>query len=375
MKSCIYPGSFDPFTLGHLDVIERSANIFDKVIVAVGENASKKYTFSLEDRLNSIKNNVKHIPKVSVVSFSGLLADFAYESGCKVVIKGVRNFQDFDYERLLHDIGLTQQRGIETLTIFSKSELSHVSSTAAKEICKNGGLLENYVPLSVKQELETTLNGQLILGVTGEIGMGKSYFSEKFCYVESIYGFDIKHIDLDKLAHDILHNRTERVYIDLRHSILKEFGLSIGNESIIDKKKLGQIVFNDRPSLKKLNDMMRIPIMTRIRKEIGNFKGCILLNGALLVEAGFLPICNNNIVVVKSSKEKQFYNLTQRGYSVEQIGNRINSQLNTDTKIKLIEESINKYGHGKLFEFTNYVGEEEFDQIDKIKRWIDCYLY
>ena len=140
MKSCVYPGSFDPFTLGHLDVVERAASLFDKVYVLIGVNIGKNYTFTLEERIALIRHNVKHLPNVSVQSFTGLLVDTAYELGAKAVIKGVRNLQDFDYERLLHEVGATQQRGIETFTIFSRNELSHVSSSAAKEICKNYGL-------------------------------------------------------------------------------------------------------------------------------------------------------------------------------------------------------------------------------------------
>lgn len=362
-KSCVYPGSFDPVTLGHLDIIKRAASMFDEVYVAVGSNSSKSGTLSIQKRLDLIKSVTRYLPNVKTVSFTGLLADFCYESDIKFVIKGVRNFQDFDYERLLNDIGLTQQLGIETITLFSKPELSHVSSSAAKELVKHCGLTDGYVSLVVKQELELTLTERIIVGVTGEIGMGKSFFSKKLLEASQ----HISEVDLDKIGHDILHNRSEPVYCDLRQSIIKEFGLSNGTS--IDRKELGDIVFNDVDALKKLNNMMWNPMLTRIRREIGKFKGVILLNGALLAEAGFLTLCNNNVFLVNAPKEKQLEVLKKRGLSDDQILRRINSQFNNSEKIKSIYHSSLKHDHGKCVEIENIYNNDEVNQL--IKRFCE----
>lgn len=374
MKSCIYPGSFDPLTLGHINVVERASALFDKVIVAVGNNDSKKYTFSAEARLSMVKTCVSHLKNVTVTLFHGLLADFAYESGCKYIIKGVRNFQDFDYERLLNDVGLSQQRGIETITIFSTPALSHVSSSVSKELCKNHGLIDGYVPLSVKQKMELEFNKYFVFGVTGECGVGKSYF----CNLMEHLSIDnkwlrIKHIDLDKIGYEILHTRTEQVYLDLRESIISEFDLG-GNS--IDRKRLGDIVFNDSDSLNKLNEMMRIPILTRIRKELESVSDIrpVMLNGALLSEAGFLTLCNNNVMVIMAPREKQRQALKNRGLSDSQIDRRINSQLNTDGKINLINDSISKNGgHGQLHAFMNYE-ENIYDKVREFGSWVKSNL-
>jgi pantetheine-phosphate adenylyltransferase len=355
MKSCIYPGSFDPITLGHLDIIKRAASMFETVYVAIGNNSSKSGTFTVDERLSLISVATKSIPNVKSVSFNGLLADYCYELGCKVVIKGVRNFQDFDYERLLNDVGQTQQSGIETITLFAKTELSHVSSTASKELLKYNGLIDGYVPLNVKEAMEAKMLGQYILGVTGEIGMGKSHFSKRLVKMGDVWNGAIREIDLDKIGHDILHTRTEPVYLTLRENIIKEF--SLGGD-VIDRQALGSIVFNDLDALNKLNSMMRIPMLTRIRKEIGRWKGILILNGALLAEAEFLTLCNNNIVVVKSSSENQFKALQKRGLSDEQIIRRMASQLNNCKKLELINSSILNYGHGKVIEINDIYNDD-----------------
>lgn len=361
MKSCIYPGSFDPLTLGHLDIISRAANMFETVYVAVGINKSKTGAFTVDERTSLITDATKRIPNVKVVQFSGLLADYCYELGCKVVIKGVRNFQDFDYERLLNDVGHTQQRGIETITLFAKTELSHVSSSAVKELVKYNGLIDGYVSLNVKEALEARCMSQYVLGVTGEIGMGKSFFSKKMVEIgNTSFHSMTKEIDLDKIGHDILHVRTEPVYLELRENIIKEF--SLGGD-VIDRKLLGSIVFNDSSALDKLNAMMRIPMLTRIRKEMGTWKGLLILNGALLVESNLLSLCNNNVVLVSSSEENQLKVLKNRGMSDEQISRRIRSQLTNSKKLEKIKESINISGHGEVVVITDIYDNDSVSNV------------
>jgi len=365
MKTCVYPGSFDPFTLGHLDVIRRASEMFDKVVIAVGKNSSKKYLFTEEERIQMIKKCTQNIPNVIVDTFSGLLADYVYELGSKVIIKGIRNPQDYDYERLLHEVGATQQRGIETFTIFAKPGLNHVSSSAAKAVCENFGFVDEYVPLLVKRELERKIWHKDIYGVTGTIGSGKSYITDKLC--NSYYSAErlsAYNLDLDKVAYDILHTRTEEVYIELRRKIIKDFMLTGGLDGItIDRKELGEVVFNNKDELTHLNDLMRIPILTRVRKTIQTqalYNQIILLNGALLVEANMLPICNNNIILITTSPELQVERLKKRGYTQHQIDKRFESQLSTVSKRAQINQSISQAGCGQLYEYSNTFQEGEY---------------
>lgn len=361
MKICVYPGSFDPVTNGHLDIIERATKTFDKVIVAVGVNTSKKYTFSTQQRIAMLKGVIKQ-DNVEVKEFNGLLADFAYENNVGTIIKGVRNNQDFDYERLLHDINLTQQAGIDTHILVADNKLSHVSSSAAKELCKFQGLVQDYVPLSVKENLEWALNNQYILGVTGEIGMGKSYVSNKIVdlfSMEAGFTFPVHNIDLDKVAHE-LYESNEPVHVKLRENIVKEF-----NMTSFDRKMLGEIVFNDSEKLQYLNNMVRIPILTQLRKRIRGLKGLILLNGALLVEGNYLSLCNNNVVVIESDKNQQYINLQNRGYDTRQIERRIESQFNTRRKIFEINNAIVRDGHGSCLLYTNVLNDSYYRHIIK----------
>lgn len=359
MKTCVYPGSFDPVTYGHLDIIGRAAKTFDKVIVAVGVNSSKKYTFSTQQRINMLRSNIKQT-NVEVKEFSGLLADFAYENNVGTIIKGVRNNQDFDYERLLHDINLTQQAGIDTHILVADNKLSHVSSSAAKELCKFQGLVQDYVPLSVKENLEWALNNQYILGVTGEIGMGKSYVSSKIVGLFSMdagFTFPVHNIDLDKVAHE-LYESNEPVHVKLRENIATEF-----NMTAFDRKWLGEIVFNDSEKLQYLNSMVRIPILTQLRKRIKGLKGLILLNGALLVEGDYLSLCNNNVVIVENTQEQQHINLKNRGLNDKQIERRITSQFNTGEKYRAVKRAIAKNNHGSLILYQNVLSDPYYKHI------------
>ena len=350
MKTCIYPGSFDGLTYGHLDIIERACNTFDKVIVAIGINPSKKYTFSVEERIKFINRSVKQPNKVVVMSFAGLLADFAYQQNAKTIIKGVRSNQDFDYERLLHEVTVTQQAGIDTHILIADQKLSHVSSSAAKELCKHQGLVHEYVPMCVKAALEYQINKQYIIGLTGSIGMGKSYVTQQL--IEHFRKqMPVLHVDLDAIAHE-LYNRTEPVYIEFQNTIKQTFGLSTG-DLIELRKKLGNIVFNDENELAKLNNLARQPLLTLMRQKMYGFQGLILLNGALLVEANFLPLCNNNIVVVNTGINEQISYLKDRGLTIQQIQRRINSQLNNNQKLNIINETIRNDNYGTCIPYSN----------------------
>lgn len=350
MKTCIYPGSFDGVTYGHLNIIDRACNTFDKVIVAIGINPSKKYTFSINERINFFKKTVKQPSKVEVTSFTGLLADFVYQQNVKTIIKGVRSNQDFDYERLLHEVTVTQQAGIDTHILIADQKLSHVSSSAAKELCKHQGLVHEYVPYCVKAALEHEINKQVIIGITGSIGMGKSYVTQQLIEHFSKQ-MQVLHVDLDAIAHE-LYVRNEPVYIDFQNTVKDAFGLAVGDSAEM-RKKLGNIVFNDETALAKLNNLARQPLLTLMRQKMYGFQGLILLNGALLVEANFLPLCNNNVVVVNTSVDEQIENLKNRGLTTQQIQRRINCQLTNDQKINIINDAILNNRYGTLIPYSN----------------------
>lgn len=352
MSKAIYAFSGDPITYGHIDIIERAASVFDEVIVGIGVNPEKTYMFSLAERTLMARQSLKHLANIEVTSFSGLLVDFAYEKGASVIVKGVRNPDDFNYEGVLHQVGESQKLGIDTYILFAKPELGHVSSGAVKEIQRNQGFIHEYVTLYVKEQLEERISGQYIVGVTGDMGSGKSYISEMLQPLGS--GFDVHIIELDHIGHQILGQLKEPVYQQIRDAIAEEFGRELVDaDGFINRKALGEIVFHDLEQLQRLNKMLYTPISVRLRREMAGKKGLILINAALLAETDVLHICNNNILLVRADKQTQKARLMQRNLTAEQIKTRIACQYDYEEKKERIEQIIERDGHGKMWILEN----------------------
>ena len=150
MKIAIYPGSFDPITLGHLDIIRRAASCFDRVLVCVMVNCDKKTPmFSSEERLEMICGAVKELPNVEAELWNGLLADYARTVGAHILVKGVRNATDFDLEYQMAAINRGICESLDTVFLPSSPAYQHLSSTMAREMIRYGQPLESYVPGSV----------------------------------------------------------------------------------------------------------------------------------------------------------------------------------------------------------------------------------
>lgn len=357
MTTAIYAFSGDPITYGHIDIIERASKVFDRVIVAIGENPDKKYTFNLREREEmarqcfSNSDGVAH-PHIKVLSFSNLLVDFAYEQKADVIIKGVRNSADFNYENILHSVGQSQKNNIDTHILFADPKKAHISSSAVKEIIKHGGNINEYVPLYIKQKVEEKVCNQIIIGITGEIGAGKSYISDLLTKYDS--PLPIHNIELDHIAHDILGNLTEPLYVEVRHKIAEIFGKEVLTSiGFINRKALGDIVFKDAAKLKILNDLTLKPLLIRLRKEISGRKGILLINSALLAEADMLHLCNNNIILIYVDKTTQYSRIMKRGYNEEQTKRRIECQYTYNLKRTIILNSIQYFDHGKLWTIDN----------------------
>lgn len=354
MKKAIYAFSGDPITFGHIDIIKRAASTFDEVIVGIGSNPDKKYMFSLDERTDMAIHSLRDIRNVQVKAFSGLLVDFAYEQNVSVIVKGVRNSDDFAYENMLHQLGASQKQGIDTFILFARPELAHISSSAVKSLQKENGFIQEYVPLYVKQAIEAKMAGQYIIGVTGEIGSGKSFLSRMFCEIGRKLDIETHHIDLDVIGHQIQEELTEPKYLEIRRQIIDTFGQDIAEkDGMINRRKLGQVVFNSTGALEKLNAIMRKPILVRLKRELYGKSGLIILNSALLVETGTVNLCNNNVILLNCSKETLEKRLLERGLTKEQIRRRIDSQYSFPEKKKIFEKAIERDNHGKLWIINN----------------------
>lgn len=358
-RRAVYALSADPVTYGHLNIVERAAGLFDEVLVAIGRNPDKQYLFPLDDRLHMTRFALRHLPNVRVESFSGLLIDFAYEQCASVIVKGVRDHADFDYEKLLFDVGHSQRPGIDTYLLFADPRLRHISSGAAKALQREHGFVHDYAPLHVKQALEQRLSGQTMVGVTGGIASGKTTLCNRLAEAGKALNREVHHIDMDLLAHRALEELAEPLYKDMRQHIVVEFGPAIVERDVISRKKLGDIVFRDLDRLKQLNRMMLEPILLQLKKMLAGKRGLVLLNSALLVETELCHLCNNHIVLVQTDSDTQHRRLMARRLTRQQIRQRLNAQLTTASKRAGIEQAIAAAGFGKLWHYANPSTDEE----------------
>ena len=152
-KIAVFPGSFDPITVGHVDLVRRAAPIFDKIIISVGINSQKKYLYTLEQRLEWLNEVFRKDDKVFVESFNGLTADFCKKAGAKYLLRGLRNASDFDYEKTISQLNNIIGDGLETMFLISKPEYSHISSTIVREIIKGGGDATPFLPIEISGSL------------------------------------------------------------------------------------------------------------------------------------------------------------------------------------------------------------------------------
>ena len=154
MSISIYPGSFDPVTLGHIDIIKRAAKMTDLLIVGVLKNSSKKGLFTIEERVDMLKEVTKDIPNVEIKSFDGLLVDFAKDTNANTIVRGLRAITDFDYELQMAQTNRALYEGADTIFIPTSIEYSFLSSTTVREIASLNGEISKFVAPYVEQKLK-----------------------------------------------------------------------------------------------------------------------------------------------------------------------------------------------------------------------------
>ena len=148
MKKAVFPGSFDPITNGHFDIINRGVSLFDEVIVAIGVNAEKKYLFSLEERERFIEEAFKDQPKVKVITYSGLTIDLCKKEKADFILRGLRNPADFEFEKAIAHTNRVLSK-IETVFLLTAAGTSYISSSIVRDVLRNGGDISKLVPESV----------------------------------------------------------------------------------------------------------------------------------------------------------------------------------------------------------------------------------
>ena len=146
MRRAIYPGSFDPMTFGHLDIIERSSKLVDELVVGVFNNSAKNSLFSVDERVSMIREMTKDLPNVTVGSFDGLLVDYMNEIDASIIVRGLRAVTDFEYELQIAQTNHVQNENIETIFLTTNLNYSYLSSTIVKEFASYGGDISKFVP-------------------------------------------------------------------------------------------------------------------------------------------------------------------------------------------------------------------------------------
>jgi pantetheine-phosphate adenylyltransferase len=154
MKIAVFPGSFDPITIGHVDLVKRAIPMFDRIIIAIGINSTKKSLFSLEQRKEWLKQVFADSPSVSIDHFNGLTAHYCQTIGARYLLRGLRNASDFDYEKTISQLNHIVGGGIETVFLIAQPEFSHISSTIVREILIGGGDAKLFIPPQIAAEVK-----------------------------------------------------------------------------------------------------------------------------------------------------------------------------------------------------------------------------
>jgi pantetheine-phosphate adenylyltransferase len=350
----IFPLSADPIHKGHIHIIEAAAKLFDEVHVAIGENGSKGYTFSTEERLylahKTISTYIPDNSRIIVESFDGSLKNHALLNGYTCIVRGARNEKDFSSENVLSKYH--EQYGLQTIVIPATDKLSDVSSTLVRELVKVGGFVNDYVHPAVKQSLEERLGDRSIIAVAGSMGSGKSTFCRNLIEYAKTYtpGITINHIDIDKVVKSI-YSGSAPLHQQVREEIKKNFGDDMFDANGINRKKASEIMFNNPEKEKLWTDILKKPLIIELEELIHSYHGIVLLDAAYIVEKNLLPLTNYNVMLVNCDDALRYERIMNRDHlDASQVACRTKIQLPHDERKRLIIEQQNRMNHGKLYE-------------------------
>jgi pantetheine-phosphate adenylyltransferase len=348
MTNAVYALSADPITYGHIDVITRAARMFDQVFVAIGSNPNKQYMFDGKTRLNMAESALAKLPNVTISLFEGMLVDFALQQDIKVIVRGIRNGNDMDFEKSLHATNRQLCPNIDTLCLFSDPSRDHISSSMVKAVMKDKGSVADMVPARVKFELERTISKQFIIGVTGIMGSGKSYFAEQLVACSERHKdshqdkhLDVHNIELDDVAKDILYSpQYSKRYLRLRKQVKARFGTN-------EARDMANVLFASQDNVDAMRTLIKPYIDSELRERMRQLTGIVLINSATLIESGMLATVSNQLLLVHTTESQRINQLQiGRGYSEEQANRRLQYVLDVDAKLAVHKKTREQAGHG-----------------------------
>ena len=342
----IYAFSGDPITFGHIDIVQRASKTYDEVVVAIGENPNKAddYLLTAEERLELARECLKEYENVSCDLFEGLLAEYAYRHGFDVIIRGVRNNSDLENELIQFGVNESLHPTVDTVFFPTHRRLSHISSGVVKAIVAEGGDVSAYCPLCVKERLEKRILGKITIGVAGGIAAGKTYVAKKL--VERLGSvMTASYVSLDTVGHRVLEDSCSPIYASTRGRIATEFGSQLmQSDGTIDRKALGKIVFGDPGALATLNEIMHEPMMSCLYEQTRELPvGVVVIEGAILVEAKWTNLVNNNVVVVDAPEDIRLERLLQRSeIDLDEAQTKIRRQITNVERAELLQRRVDR---------------------------------
>ena len=379
MKKWLNPGSFDLFTFGHLDMVERWSKQADKLYVWVGINEKKTTMFSQREREDMVRANTSHLANVEVVSYKWLTVKYAYEHRIKTIIRWTRSAKDYEEEALLAKVNESQYPDIETMLLITKNDNAHISSSTAKAIHEAKWDVHKYISLYSKQALEARMSSQYIMWFVGPSWVWKTKYTKYLAAEARSQWINTTIINLDNIWHEILWwDLSLPVYKETREKIKAAFWDHCMNEDgSINKKVLWPMIFWDEKNKKTLDEIMLVPMMTRYRDKIANLTWLILIDWALIAEFGLWYLCNNNFALISADKQTLKERLSIRDdLDEDQARRRYESQLSAESKAILINKEIEETRHWKLIQIDN---SEEIDDwsvknvLEDIIKTVDMY--
>lgn len=355
MRKALYPGSFDPITNGHLDIIRRAAQMTDELTVAIGVNADKKRLFTAKESERLIQAAVAGLPNVTVDSYSGLLVQYAYERGIAHVVRGIRNLKDFEDEQSLELFNASQNLSLEGVYLRARTDRTHVSSTMLKNAMREQADIRSLAPLATIQAVQARLAHQYPLAVTGPAGAGKTSLIRRFAAIAQTRGIPLHHIDVDAIVADILETRTEPVYASVRAQIAATFGESLMLDGgAIDRRELGRQAMSELAKLQELNRILAPALQTRLSRALYGIRGIVLIDSSVIAETGENRLCNNHFLLVEADRDVIEDRLRAEGeLTSSQIQRRVRSALTAEAKARTIEKLIAEDGFGRLLRIDN----------------------